>query len=99
MLAVLMQVTPTTARSMGWLEPVFPSGSIALTVLVVSLVAAIGLALGSLEWRGLTLGIPGVMFAGLVVVRLVGRVHLNDQVIAFLRDFGLILFVYAVGIQ
>ena len=49
--------------------------------------------------RGLTLGIPGVMFAGLVVARLVGKDNLNLPVIAFIRDFGLILFVYAVGIQ
>jgi putative transport protein len=77
----------------------FPENSVALTVLVISLVAASGLALGSLKFRGLTLGIPGVMFTGLIFSRLLGPDKLNDQVMAFIRDFGLIIFVYAVGVQ
>jgi putative transport protein len=89
---------PTTAPSNFFFQ-IFPSGSMSLTVLTIALVAATGLALGSLKWRGISLGIPGVMFTGLVIVRLLGRQNLDSQVIAFVRDFGLILFVYAVGVQ
>src|SRR4051812_41167614 len=91
--------SPATGPAPQTVLWMFPSGSAALTVLIVSLVAASGLALGSLKYKGLTLGIPGVMFTGLIIVRLLGREHLNDAVIAFIRDFGLILFVYAVGVQ
>jgi putative transport protein len=78
---------------------VFPENSVALTMLVVSLVAASGLALGGIKFKGFTLGIPGVMFTGLFFAVLIGPGKLNDQVMAFIRDFGLILFVYAVGVQ
>ncbi len=77
----------------------FPENSVALTVLIISLVASSGLALGSLRFRGLTLGIPGVMFTGLIFARLLGPGKLNDGVMEFIRDFGLIVFVYAVGVQ
>ncbi|HVT81923.1 MAG TPA: putative transporter [Phycisphaerae bacterium] len=82
-----------------WFFTVFPEQSTALTVFVIAMVAALGLTIGSFKVRGLALGIPGVMFAGLVVAKILGRDRLNWQVIAFLRDFGLILFVYAVGVQ
>jgi len=78
---------------------VFPKESVALTVLVVSLVAASGLAIGSLRFRGFSLGIPGVMFTGLIAAKLLGEDKLNANVMAFIRDFGLIIFVYAVGVQ
>jgi putative transport protein len=78
---------------------VFPENSVALTVLIVSLVAASGLALGGIKFKGLTLGIPGVMFTGLIFAEVLGQGKLNDQVMAFVRDFGLIVFVYAVGVQ
>ena len=87
-----------------WFFSVFAPQSVALTVLVISLVATTGLALGSLKFKGLSLGIPGVMFTGLIGARLLEKLHpggatLNKDVIAFIRDFGLIIFVYAVGVQ
>jgi putative transport protein len=82
-----------------WFFSIFPPSSVALTMLVVSLVAASGLALGGLKFKGLSLGIPGVMFTGLVFARILGPGKLNDEVMAFIRDFGLIVFVYAIGVQ
>ena len=78
---------------------VFPGQSVALTVFIMALVAALGLTVGSFKFRGLSLGIPGVMFAGLVVGKLLGPGKLRPEVIDFMRDFGLILFVYAIGVQ
>jgi putative transport protein len=78
---------------------VFPENSVALTVLIISLVAASGLALGSIRFKGLTLGIPGVLFTGLLFARILGPGKLDEQVMAFVRDFGLIVFVYAIGVQ
>lgn len=82
-----------------WFFQLFPPQSVALTMLMISLVAATGLALGSIRIRGFTLGIPGVMFTGLIFAKLLGKERLNEQVMLFVRDFGLILFVYAVGLQ
>lgn len=93
------------------LKQMFMSNSAAftaLTVLAVAAVGASGLAFGSIRIRGFALGIPGVMFTGLIVGKLLGPTMLgkglpdpllNTLTIGFLRDFGLILFVYAVGIQ
>ncbi len=78
---------------------IFPARTVALTVLIVSLVAASGLAIGSIKFKGLTLGIPGVMFTGLIFGRWIGKDNLDPNIMAFVRDFGLILFVYAVGVQ
>ena len=100
-LSILAAATqPTTqGADVSWFFRLFPAGSAALTVVAVSLVAVSGLALGSLKLRGFALGIPGVMFTGLIVGRLLGMPMLNRPVVEFIRDFGLILFVYAVGIQ
>ncbi|HUO10603.1 MAG TPA: putative transporter [Phycisphaerae bacterium] len=77
----------------------FPPQSMALTCVVLAIVATTGMALGSIKVKGISLGIPGVMFTGLIFGRLIGISRLSLQVIFFIRDFGLILFVYAVGVQ
>lgn len=71
--------------------------SAAHDVLLLALVAFFGLTLGSLKVKGLGLGIAGVLFAGLVF----GHYGLtaSHETIDFVRDLGLILFVYAVGVQ
>lgn len=70
---------------------------VAEAVLALSLVATVGLALGGFKFRGLNLGIAGVLFAG------IGLGHLglkaDPAILGFVREFGLILFVYTIGIQ
>lgn len=87
------------AAGSNWFFELFPPGSVGLTVFIVAAVAALGLAAGSFRFRGVALGIPGVMFAGLIVGRILQLENLNASVVAFVRDFGLILFVYAIGVQ
>jgi len=77
----------------------FQPESVALTVLMFSVVAAAGLALGSVRVLGISLGIGGVLFAGLAVGRMLGEHSFNPEVMEFARDFGLILFVYTIGVQ
>ena len=77
----------------------FKPQSVALTVLILSLVAASGLALGSIRIVGLHLGIGGVLFAGLIFGRWLGHDAFNVDILEFARDFGLILFVYTIGVQ
>jgi putative transport protein len=77
----------------------FKPQSVALTVLILSVVAACGLALGSIRVFGLHLGIGGVLFAGLIFGRWLGHGAFNVDILEFDRDFGLILFVYTIGVQ
>src|SRR5687768_6988714 len=78
---------------------IFKPQSVALTVLIISLVAACGLALGSIKIARLHLGIGGVLFAGLFFGNWIGHDAFNAQILEFARDFGLILFVYTIGVQ
>src|SRR4030042_3742231 len=80
-----------------WLVDLLAQESIARTLLIFSLVAVGGLALGNLRIRGVGVGIGGVLFAGLVAGHL--GVRIDPQIIEFCREFGLLLFVYTIGMQ
>jgi putative transport protein len=82
-----------------WLISGLGPESAALTVLILSAAAAFGLALGSVRVRGASMGIGGVLFAGLALGKVLGPGNLNPHVLEFARDFGLILFVYTIGVQ
>ncbi|MFQ3670355.1 MAG: putative transporter [Verrucomicrobiia bacterium] len=70
---------------------------VAEAVLALALVATLGLALGGVKIRGLNLGIAGVLFAGIALGHL--GLKADPGILAFVREFGLILFVYTIGIQ
>jgi putative transport protein len=76
---------------------VLAQGPVAKAILAVSIVAAFGLALGSLGVRGVRLGTAGVLFAGIFFGQL--GMHIDERILEFVRDFGLLLFVYTVGLQ
>lgn len=82
---------------MDWLVQLIHGESIAHAVLVLSAVAALGLAIGSLKIKGIGLGIAGVLFSGLAIGHL--GIRISPGVLEFAREFGLILFVYTIGIQ
>jgi len=77
-----------------------PAQAVAQAVLLIGIVAACGIALGSIRVRGISLGIGGVLFAGLILGHLLGKrgIHIDERILNFARDFGLILFVYAIAI-
>lgn len=79
-----------------WMEILAP-GLVAQAVLALSIVAAVGLALGSIGFRGIRLGAAGVLFVGIFFGQL--GMHLDERILEFVRDFGLILFVYTIGLQ
>jgi putative transport protein len=72
-------------------------GSVAVDLAVLSLAVAIGLAIGAIRFRGLKLGISGVLFSALVFGQI--GFTIDPKVIEFLRNFGLIVFMYAMGLQ
>src|SRR3984885_1327457 len=79
-----------------WMETL-TQGPVAKAILAVSAVAATGLTLGSLGIRGIRLGAAGVLFAGIFFGQL--GMHIDERILEFVRDFGLLLFVYTVGLQ
>ncbi|CAN5474756.1 putative transporter [soil metagenome] len=78
------------------LLPVAEPGA-AQTVIAVGLATALGILLGKVKIARVSIGVAGVLFAGILLGHLGYR--LNLETMDFLRDFGLILFVYAVGLQ
>lgn len=82
---------------MAWFFDLFTTGSVGGSVLVLALISALGLILGSFRIRGIAPGIVMVLFSGLLFGHF-GAV-VAPTMLEFIRDFGLILFVYAVGVQ
>jgi len=82
---------------MNWLIQLITGESVSHTLLVLSLVISTGLALGRLSLFGIQLGIAGVLFAGLAFGHF--GITIDAEIMHFLREFGLILFVYAIGLQ
>lgn len=83
---------------MDWLITLFTdTDSIAHIVLVYALVIAIGIGLGKIKVFGISLGVTFVLFAGI----LAGHLHFTGttNILTYIQDFGLILFVYCIGLQ
>ena len=74
---------------------------IALTVSILALVAVVGLFIGNVKYRGIGLGIGGVLFGGIIVGHFVSQagMTLSSDMLHVIQEFGLILFVYTIGIQ
>jgi putative transport protein len=74
---------------------------VAASLLTLCVIAVLGLSLGQVKVRGVGLGLGGVLFGGIAVGRYVQRVDLEPDlhVLQFMQEFGLILFVYTIGIQ
>lgn len=82
---------------MDLLAYLFSPQSAAHTVFVMMMVAAAGLAIGNIKVFGINLGIAGVLFSGILFGHFGFAV--DHDTLEFLRDFGLILFVYSIGTQ
>lgn len=83
---------------MGWLENLlFNSDSIAHIVLLYSLVISLGVILGKIKIFGVSLGVTFILFVGIIM----GHFGFtgNLDIINFVQDFGLILFVFCIGLQ
>ncbi len=72
-------------------------GGVAHSVMILSLVIALGLCLGKLRVKGVSLGLAWILFIGLIF----GHFSLNfdEHLLHFLKEFGLILFVYSIGLE
>lgn len=83
---------------MEWLSSLFFGDGIAHSVIVLALVIASGIFLGrAVKFKGITLGITWILFMGIVASHFGMRI--NPTLLSFVKEFGLILFVYSIGLQ
>jgi len=82
---------------MSWLFELHKTQPVAHAVGVLAFVCVVGMALGSLKYRGVGLGSAGVLFAGLLVGHLGEAV--DRTILDFVKEFGLVLFVFTMGLQ
>ena len=72
-------------------------GGVAHSVLILSLVITFGIMLGKLKVAGISLGVTWILFVGIVFGHF--DMNLDEHLLHFLKEFGLILFVYSIGLQ
>lgn len=82
---------------MNWINNLLSSGNIPYTILVLAFVIAVGIILGKVKIAGVSLGITLVLFVGIAVSHF--GFTIDHKILSFVKDFGLILFIYAVGLQ
>lgn len=84
---------------MEWFQTLLGPGNtgLASTIVLYSFVIALGVYLGKLKFAGVSLGVTFVLFVGIIMGHL-GYV-VNGEVLHFIREFGLILFIFSIGLQ
>lgn len=84
---------------MNWLIDLLGPGSTALanTIALYAFVIAVGVFLGKIKLAGVSLGVTFVLFVGILMGHF-GYV-VNPEVLKFVREFGLILFIFSIGLQ
>ncbi len=82
---------------MNWFADLLFGESVGHSILLLSLVIAAGIQLGKIKIFGVSLGVTFVLFVGIILGHFGFTV--NQDVLHFFREFGLILFVYSVGMQ
>ncbi len=83
--------------ALNWFSNLFVGTGVAHSLLLVSLTITVGLLLAKIKIGGISLGITFILFAGIVFAEL--GMQLDPQVLHFFQEFGLILFVFSVGMQ
>ncbi len=82
---------------MNWLIDIFTEQTFTQAILIISLICAVGLGLGNIKVCGISLGVIFVFFIGIIAGHF-GLV-INPDMLNMIQNFGLILFIYALGVQ
>ncbi len=72
-------------------------GGVAHSVLILSLVIAFGIMLAKIKVAGISLGVTWILFVGILFGHF--NLNLDEHLLHFMKEFGLILFVYSIGLQ
>ena len=73
------------------------SGGVAHSILILAIVIALGKFIGKYKFKGITLGVTWVLFVGILFSHF--DMTLDGNLLHFMKEFGLILFVYSIGLQ
>ncbi len=79
------------------LNNLFFGHGVSSAVLSLSLAVAFGILIGKIGFRGVSMGLAGVLFSGLILGHF--GLSIEKETLEFVREFGLMLFVYSIGIQ
>ncbi len=82
---------------MNWINELLWGDGIAHSILILSVAIAFGIQLGKIKIFGVSLGITLVLFVGILLGHF--GFHINEEILHFFKEFGLILFVFSVGMQ
>ena len=82
-----------------WLKTVVMGPSIAHTVFILALVIASGIALSRIKIKGVSFGMTWILFTGIVAGHFLGAESIHHDTLHFIKEFGLILFVFFIGLQ
>lgn len=82
---------------MDWLFDLIWNNSVAHTIFLLGIVISLGVWLGKIKIGGISLGITWVLFVGIIVSHY--GMNAEPEIVHFIKEFGLILFVYSIGLQ
>ena len=82
---------------MSFINQLLTGTSISHSIFILAIIVAIGLALGKIKIFGISLGVTWVLFIGIFLGHFGFTV--DEKILNFVKDFGLILFVYFIGLQ
>lgn len=82
---------------MNWFIDIFTEQTFVQAILILCLICAVGLALGQIKFKGVSLGVTFVFFAGILAGHF--GLSVNQDMLNMIQNFGLILFIYALGVQ
>ncbi len=85
------------ASFMNFLDTIFKEHSVIQALIVIAIVCALGLALGNVKVKGISLGVTFVFFIGIIAGHL--GLTLDPQMLNYAENFGLLIFIYALGLQ
>ncbi|MBO5703183.1 MAG: putative transporter [Bacteroidaceae bacterium] len=80
-----------------WFNDTIIVHSAVQAVIIICLICAIGLSLGKIKFRGISLGVTFVFFIGILAGSL--GLEIDPQMLSYAESFGLVLFVYTLGLQ
>lgn len=84
-------------KDLLWGSDTLWGGGVAHSVLVLALVIAFGIMFGKFKVAGISLGVTGILFVGIAFGHF--GININEHLLHFMKEFGLILFVYSIGLQ
>lgn len=82
---------------MDWLIELFTGTGIGHSIMLLTITIVAGIVLGKIKVANISLGITWILFAGIIISSLGLRV--NETLLHFTKELGLILFVYSIGLQ